>query len=103
MFATHELIEIDMTSFHAIARVRDIDGARLHVALEPGSYLPWIDAPAFVRRTDSNDEPIEARIISATMTTALLELRLPAPTAAPPQGPSRDTVTDEAVDVPRPR
>jgi hypothetical protein len=95
MFAIHEMIEVEMMTFHALARVRAVDGDRLHVALEPGSYLPWIDAPALVRGPGAL-EGVDARVLRACMTTALLELRPPGVMSGPPPPESRDTQTDEA-------
>lgn len=96
-FAINEVIEIEASQFRAIARVRNVQGDRIHVALEQG-YLPWIDDPVLVRRLgESPTIGVDARILQASGTTALLELLEVRASASSDRLPQiRDTTTDEA-------
>jgi hypothetical protein len=73
-FSNNDLLEIETAQYRALARVRNIDGDRLHVALEQGAYLPWIDDPVLVRPASNPSIVIDARILHAGGVTALIEL-----------------------------
>jgi hypothetical protein len=97
-FTTNDVVEIETLQIRAFARVRNVDGDRIHVALERGGYLPWIDDPVLVRLAGDTSSPgIDARILHAGGVTALLELFEVAPAAASSDRlpDPRDTMTDE--------
>jgi len=74
VFAINEIVEIECSQFRATARVRNVEGDRIHVALDSG-YLPWTDDPVSVRRAgESPAANIDARIVHVSGTTALLEI-----------------------------
>lgn len=88
VFGNGDLVEVDTTTFCALARVRLVDGRKLHVALEQGGYLPWVDSPVQVRLfQDAAAVSHTARILHCGSVTALLELDAPEASegsAAPP-------------------
>ncbi len=95
-FVTNDLIEIEASQFRAVARVRNVMGARLHVAFEAG-YVPWSDETILVRRYgDPAENTLEARIIHVSGSTAMLELREVLPTISGDGNGLRDTMTDES-------
>jgi hypothetical protein len=69
-----DLVEIDADTVSALARVRAIDGARLHVAIERGGYVPWVDTVQVRRFGDAPESGRTARLLHAGNTTAWLEL-----------------------------
>ena len=73
-FSTNDVVEIETSQYRAVARVRNVDGDRLHVALDPGGYLPWVDDPVLVRPAADPSIVIDARILHAGGVTALIEL-----------------------------
>lgn len=75
-FGTGDLVEVDTASVRAVARVRESSVAgRLHVALEMGEYLPWVDADVLVRHFGNDvSRSCTARIIHAGASTALLQI-----------------------------
>jgi hypothetical protein len=73
-FSTNDIVEIETSQYRAVARVRNVDGDRLHVALDPGGYLPWVDDPVLVRPAADPSIVIDARILHAGGVTALIEL-----------------------------
>lgn len=92
-FGNGDLLEVEVGSFHAVARVRSVDGHTLHVALERGGYLPWIDELARVRRFgDAPKHSFDGRILHSTAATALIELLGRAPTSS--ERLLRDTIPD---------
>lgn len=76
MLSNGDIVEIEADAVRCVARVRDARDGRLHVALELGEYLPWIDEAVVVR---SGEEVHEARILHVGATTALLQLMAPEP------------------------
>ncbi len=96
-FAISDVIEIEASQYRAVGRVRNVMGDRMHVALETG-YLPWIDDPALVRRFgDAVEKAVDARILHASGSTAMIELVEVMPSNSTDRlAPLRDTMTDEA-------
>ncbi len=75
MFGNGDLIEIDAAPYRALARVRGIDGVKLHIAFEQGGYLPWIDDPIRIRRCTEEPGPsFDAKILHTSTATALIEV-----------------------------
>lgn len=68
-----DLVEIDVAEMRAVARVRAVAGRRLHLALEPGGYVPWVDGPVWVRRVGELERRA-GRILHASSVTVSLEL-----------------------------
>jgi hypothetical protein len=93
-FGTNDLIEIEVMEFRASARVRFVDGDKIHVALEQGGYIPWLSEPVQVRRSgDAAARCWDAQILHAGGVTLLLEVLGKTPTSS-----SRlpyDTLNDE--------
>gem|GEM_PF-6551991 len=92
IFENNDLVQIDIASMDlaALARVRDTSGGRLHIALEAGAYLPWVDADVTIRRYGEDAALAHpARILHAGTSTALLELVL-APAGEERREPPRD-------------
>jgi hypothetical protein len=79
-FGTGDLVEVDAagpdTRVRALARVRESsDAGRLHVALEMGEYLPWVDTDVQIRHFGNDvSRSCTARILHAGSSTALLQL-----------------------------
>ncbi|MDB4933062.1 MAG: hypothetical protein JWP87_34 [Labilithrix sp.] len=75
-FGTGDLVEVDAASVRAVARVRESSVAgRLHVALEMGEYLPWVDADVQIRHFGNDvSRSCTARILHAGASTALLQI-----------------------------
>ena len=74
-FQNGDLVQIDTADISALARVRDASGIRVHLALEVGEYLPWVDEIVMIRA--SGAAPLAARkakMLHAGNSTALLEL-----------------------------
>lgn len=98
MFGNNEVVEIETSQYRAIARVRNIQGDRIHVAVESG-YLPWIDDPVNVRSANApNSAGFDARIVHASGSTALIEIldevESPAVTSTARMPAMRDTKPD---------
>jgi len=74
-FLNGDLVQVDTADINALARVRETNGRRVHLALEVGEYLPWVDEVVMVR---SAGAPAllakKARILHAGNSSALLEL-----------------------------
>lgn len=74
-FANGELVEVDTENVCAIARVRSSDRGRVHVALEQGQYLPWVEGPVQLRRRgDAADRSTIVRIVHTSSSSATLEV-----------------------------
>jgi len=74
-FSTGDLVLIDAGNVEAIARVRSSAPERLHVALEPGAFLPWTGDPVSIRRcNDIFARAHAAKIVHASTATATLEM-----------------------------
>ncbi len=91
VFRNGDLVEVDASSFRAIARIRESgNGGRLHIAFEMGEYLPWIDGDVHIRHFGNDpSRSCVATIIHAGTSTALLEItkvveQLPQPNAMRP-------------------
>jgi hypothetical protein len=92
-FGNGDLVEVEVGSFRALARVRDVDGETIHVALEQGGYLPWIDDLARVRRFgDAAKRAFDGRILHSCASTAMIEVLGRAPTSS--ERMLRDTLPD---------
>src|SRR5262245_11515748 len=94
-FTNNQIVEIASSQFRALARVRNIEGDRLHVAIERGGYLPWSDEPVLVRHL-GDTAGVDARILHAAGVTALIELLVVTPASTDRLPNVRDTLTDEA-------
>lgn len=101
-FAINEVIEIESSQFRVTARVRNVEGERLHVAIERGGYLPWTDEPVIVRRVgEAAPAGVDARVLHAAGTTALIELIVVVATSSEgPLATARDTLTESDEDSP---
>lgn len=74
-FALNDVVEVDVGDLCARARVREASGGRLHLALEAGAYLPWVDEIVYVRHVGvAPERALVARIVHAGTSTALLQL-----------------------------
>jgi hypothetical protein len=75
-FGTGDLVEVDTENVRAVARVRESSGdGRLHIALELGEYLPWVDADVLIRHFGNDPtRSCTAKILHAGSTTALLQI-----------------------------
>jgi hypothetical protein len=94
-FGTGDIVQIDADAIRAVARVRESSGGRLHIALEKGEYLPWVDANVQIRHFGEGPERSQvAKILHVGATTALLQLveGIPVP-ASTPRAPF-DTIPD---------
>lgn len=69
-----DLVEIDAANLVAIARVRSIEGDRMHLALEQGGFVQWTDETVFVRRCGGAGASWDARITYAGASTVTLEV-----------------------------
>jgi hypothetical protein len=98
-----ELVQVDAPNIVALGRVRAVDGDRVHVALEQGGFLPWIEDAVQLRRFgDGTDRAWDMRIVHCGTATATLEVigrSQPAPGAAPRIPEPNDTEPD--VEPPR--
>lgn len=91
-FGTGDLVEVDTANVRAVARVRESSGdGRLHIALELGEYLPWVDENVLIRHLGNDPTCLcTAKILHAGSTTALLqilEMVEPVRAAVAPTGP----------------
>src|SRR5687768_4191740 len=89
-FRNGDLVQIETDDVVALARVRENNGGRLHIALEVGEYLPWVDATVRIRAAgQALLHARRARILHAGNATALLEIISPEETAPMglPRGP----------------
>jgi hypothetical protein len=75
-FGTGDLVEVDTANVRAVARVRESNGdGRLHIALELGEYLPWVDEDVLIRHFGNDPmRSCTAKILHAGSTTALLQI-----------------------------
>lgn len=75
-FAIGDLVEIDVANVRALARVRESSGdGRLHLALEVGQYLPWVDEVVLIRHFGNDPtRSCTAKILHAGATSALLQI-----------------------------
>jgi hypothetical protein len=77
-FATGDLVEVLTDSVCALARVRESEGGRLHIAFEMGAYLPWVDTAVLIRHAAGSEvvgpRACSARILHAGTSTALLQI-----------------------------
>jgi len=75
-FANGDLVEIDVANVRAVARVRESSGeGRLHLALEVGEYLPWVDDAVLIRHFGNDPaRSCTAKILHAGASTALLQI-----------------------------
>ena len=74
-FHKGDLVQIDTTDISALARVRESTGFKVHIALEVGEYLPWVDEIVMIRVAGAS--PLlarKAKMLHAGNSTALLEL-----------------------------
>lgn len=95
--SNNDVVEIETAQLRVLARVRNVQGERIYVAIERGGYLPWTDTLVLIRAATGTSPGVEARIVHASGSTALLEL-LPGPATAEgsaPQLDARDKATDE--------
>lgn len=83
-FANGDLVEVDGSAMPggvcALGRIREsANGGRLHVAFEIGQYFAWIDDEIQVRRVGGDcAHSSAAKILHAGLSTALLQLIVPA-------------------------
>jgi hypothetical protein len=102
-FGTGDLVEVDTENVRAVARVRESSGdGRLHIALELGEYLPWVDAEVLIRHF--GNDPVHsctAKILHAGSTTALLQIiEMVQQVRTPPMGvPTVGSVPPPALPV----
>ncbi len=77
-FRNGELVQIDTSEVTALARVREQRGFRLHIALEVGEYLPWVEEIVVVRGVGQGavlgPHAKRCRMLHAGNATALLEI-----------------------------
>ncbi len=75
-FGTGDLVEVETTNVRAVARVRESSGGgRLHLALEGGEYLPWVDDQVLIRHFGNDPtRSCTAKILHAGSSTALLQI-----------------------------
>ncbi|MBX3191629.1 MAG: hypothetical protein KF819_31845 [Labilithrix sp.] len=98
-FATGDLVQIETDAIRAIARVRESAGGRLHIALETGEYLPWVDEVRIRHFGDGPERSLVAKMLHGGTTTALLQIvtDLELPMIPPPASTPRalfDTIPD---------
>ena len=88
-FGNGDLVEVDAANVRAIARVRESSGdGRLHLALEVGEYLPWVDGAVLIRHFGNDPtRSCTATILHAGASTALLQIvEMVEQVRTPPQG-----------------
>ena len=75
-FGIGDLVEIDAANVRALARVRESSGdGRLHLALEVGQYLPWVDDAVLIRHFGNDPtRSCTAKILHAGASSALLQI-----------------------------
>lgn len=75
-FGTGDLVEVDAANVRAVARVRESSSdGRLHIALEAGEYLPWIDDAVLIRHFGNDPtRSCTAKILHVGASTALLQI-----------------------------
>ena len=75
-FGIGDLVEIDTVNVRALARVRESSGdGRLHLALEVGQYLPWVDDAVHIRHFGNDPQrSCTAKILHAGASSALLQI-----------------------------
>ncbi len=74
-FGNGDLVELDVGNIRALARVRLNDGKRMHLALEPGQYCPWVSDPLQIRHFgDGPGRGSVARIVHCGGATVTLEI-----------------------------
>lgn len=74
-FTIGDLVIVDTGNIESLARVRSCTGDRIHIALEQGQFLPWMEEPVTVRRcNDLTARTRTARIVHASSATATLEM-----------------------------
>lgn len=80
-----ELVEIDAANVVALARVRSIDCDRMHLALEQGGFVPWVEEAILVRRFGDASLSWDARVTYSGASTVTLEMlgRTPARSSVP--------------------
>ncbi len=75
-----DLVEVDAANLVALARVRSIDGDRMHLALEQGGFVQWTDEVVRVRRHgDVADRSWDARVTYSGASTVTLDVLGPTP------------------------
>ena len=76
-FLNGDLVQVDTADISALARVRESNGRRIHLALEVGEYLPWVDEVVMIRAAGSPALLAKkARILHAGNSSASLELAI---------------------------
>lgn len=74
-FANGDLVEVDTENVRALARIRRAEHSRIHIALEQGQYLPWVEEPVLLRRRgDAPERATIARIVHTSSSAATLEV-----------------------------
>ena len=74
-FANGDLVQIETSNVRAFARVRSVEQGRVHIALEQGEYLPWVEEPVTIRRSsDRLEQSSIARVVHTSSASATLEL-----------------------------
>lgn len=74
-FQNGDLVQIDTADISALARVREASGGRVHLALEAGEYLPWVDEVVLIRAAGAAPlAAVKAKIRHAGNSTALLKM-----------------------------
>lgn len=74
-FRNGDLVQIDTADITALGRVRESNGVKVHVALEVGEYLPWVDEIVMLRAAGAS--PLlarKAKMLHAGNSTCLLEM-----------------------------
>lgn len=89
-----DLVEVDAANIVALARVRSIDGDRLHLALEQGGFVPWVEEAIVVRRFGDADRGWEARVTYSGASTVTLEVLGPSRGRSPSVPEPLDTERD---------
>lgn len=74
-FRNGDLVQIDTADITALGRIREANGVKVHVALEVGEYLPWVDEVVMLRAAGAS--PLlarKAKMLHAGNSTCLLEM-----------------------------